>query len=998
MADAGFTPFPTAAPGGPANTAFRGTASPESFGSQVAGAGAKVGAAISEVGEELFKSAEYRASIQNELLANDSNSEATQKLGSTFGEFSKLEGRNASEAVDKYKEDVKAIVDDAVASAPNLAAKKLLSNSLRYMGDRYINYGQMHSDAEFNKWQHQSTITAADTATNEAFRAATLDDPNALAVSLGVGLNHQDSIADLSGLDEVGRKALKSKWMGDTISEIVRDTAAKGNVEKAQAIFDKYKDQMDGKSQLQVDSALKPIKLKIDSTDIAQRAASPTGGAAPAEFSSIERQHNLPAGFLVGTYGIESNYGRNKSVSSAGAAGPFQVMPATAAQYGLKDVNDLRESAEMTAKLAQDNMREMKPILGRDPTAGELYLAHQQGAHGATQLLIHPESNAAQLIGLDAVRANLPDSMKGRAATITGGEFAQYWISHFNSPGARGISDGAPVQGAMAPKSIAYERILAETEGNPQLRTAALSQANALYSQFNTETAAQRAVLDANVPRMISDVASGDTDPSKVPFDTSAIWNNYPADKAQSIIDEYSNAVKVGQFMQSVKWDTPEEIGQIKNQLDSGAGVVGDLLSKSSSDPDSYYKLKSQADDHLQKLIDRREKELKADPAGYVLSNPTVNRAAQSIIPNDSKSFADFAFKSMAVQQHLGLDGQFTHVLTKDSAEIAVRQITSNAGNAKATLDTLQKTTGDAWPFVYRDLVTLGKMPPEYQAMQILTDPGDLTIMSKALQEMNKDPTKDWSFRLGAGDSQAGAGTKKSLDLAVISGMSDYDNSLRQSGASERDIENIDKAVQVLAYGNQYFNKDPAAAPKAVQSFVGQYSYMAQGGARVPTSLYPKVNLDAQKMLAALDSSNIKIPDGVGQPGQPSGTAYLAWVKSAPEWVTAPTGDRLLLREPGGMGRAKYVRGNDGQPVSVMFTGDLSYSPNFSLPKPEAPRVSVTSETKPGGEPIEGFSDSASKAIQIYRNSLMESGSFTPEQVEQKVNEYKTNFKRVVPK
>jgi len=74
-------------------------------------------------------------------------------------------------------------------------------------------------------------------------------------------------------------------------------------------------------------------------------------------FFKLEKQNGLPAGLLSSIYSAESSRGKNL-VSPKGALGPFQFMPGTAAQYGLRggDVFDLNKSAGAAAKYLHDLM------------------------------------------------------------------------------------------------------------------------------------------------------------------------------------------------------------------------------------------------------------------------------------------------------------------------------------------------------------------------------------------------------------------------------------------------------------------------------------------------------------------------------------------------------------------------------------------------------------------------------------------------------------------
>lgn len=51
-------------------------------------------------------------------------------------------------------------------------------------------------------------------------------------------------------------------------------------------------------------------------------------------------KYGVPYGILAGVYGLETTWGQNPSTSSAGAIGPFQFLPSTAASYGYPLTNN----------------------------------------------------------------------------------------------------------------------------------------------------------------------------------------------------------------------------------------------------------------------------------------------------------------------------------------------------------------------------------------------------------------------------------------------------------------------------------------------------------------------------------------------------------------------------------------------------------------------------------------------------------------------------------
>jgi hypothetical protein len=122
---------------------------------------------------------------------------------------------------------------------------------------------------------------------------------------------------------------------------------------------------------------------------------------------------------------IESGFDPYAYHPASRAAGLFQFVPATAGQYKLAAVFNPQANANAAAALWLDNRRELSRGLGRSPTPGEVYLAHQQGAGGALRLLTHPDEPAIDLVGANAVTLN------GGTSDMTAKVFAAKWVDRF---------------------------------------------------------------------------------------------------------------------------------------------------------------------------------------------------------------------------------------------------------------------------------------------------------------------------------------------------------------------------------------------------------------------------------------------------------------------------------------------------------------------------------------------------------------------------------------
>jgi len=132
-----------------------------------------------------------------------------------------------------------------------------------------------------------------------------------------------------------------------------------------------------------------------------------------------------------------------------------QLLAISAADLRTQIVCLLQHRVENAAiQLAQNNKAELTKALGRPPTDAELYLAHQQGAEGASGLLSNPNAPASSIVGAKAVLSN------GGNLNMTAGQFANLWLNKYNgtsvgssggglNPG--GYTEGTPSAGGVAP-------------------------------------------------------------------------------------------------------------------------------------------------------------------------------------------------------------------------------------------------------------------------------------------------------------------------------------------------------------------------------------------------------------------------------------------------------------------------------------------------------------------------------------------------------------------
>lgn len=173
---------------------------------------------------------------------------------------------------------------------------------------------------------------------------------------------------------------------------------------------------------------------------------------------------SLDDGFISRLFQIES--GGDPSAITGSNRGLGQFSPDLERRYG---ITDWRDPGQQTAAVHQE-MNEFAPslakTLGRAPTSGELYLAHQQGLAGAQAHFNNPDGTAWQNIrpyyssdrvARAAIWGNIPDNARispsfnktmfpGGVDDVRSSDFTNGWITKFEgSPGVGGSSLSAMV-------------------------------------------------------------------------------------------------------------------------------------------------------------------------------------------------------------------------------------------------------------------------------------------------------------------------------------------------------------------------------------------------------------------------------------------------------------------------------------------------------------------------------------------------------------------------
>lgn len=334
-------------------------------------------------------------------------------------------------------------------AAFNTAAGKLVTASKGQIAN--------HSNAQQTVWFKTVNDVSASNALN--LIAANPDNPDIILNASAELTNAYVKQAELDGAqpgDEVWNDAIRRGKKDSVVARI--GTIATTEPDRALAIAEAERDLLG----TDYDAVYGALRARADeaagnsAADAAfagsevsfeeKQASSPTNPAAPIyqqTTTAIPGAYS-PSG-LARLIQIESG-GRADAVSPSGKHhGAAQFGEPAWKDYGAGgDPNNFDDSVRAAQRMGIAATKMLTPVLGRPPTDAELYIAHQQGAGGAKKLLTNPNATAASLIGIEAVKGNLPKNLRAQAATMTAAEFVGYWTHRFNKTMPAGAGPAPP--------------------------------------------------------------------------------------------------------------------------------------------------------------------------------------------------------------------------------------------------------------------------------------------------------------------------------------------------------------------------------------------------------------------------------------------------------------------------------------------------------------------------------------------------------------------------
>lgn len=288
MASVPFNPFPNAAT---ENTPLAARSSATTFGGASAEGLSGIGNELIQAGTRLSGLRLAHAGMTNELIANDQSTTMMKEVTQLYGEFSKKEGRAAYEALPGFQKELDSIYQRNLTNLPNLDAKVQAGRALKYVSDTYYHYAESYASSQFKTWQQKSAQGRAAELGTQAQMA--IDHPEKMDAFLGASDDEIRKLGETRFLDEQSITDEVKANRGKNVGNLIDTLLAGDDVNSAEALFDKYRNQIDGDSQVTILKALKPAVLNRDASvikDLAIRRA----GLAEGGFD-IDRAKNAIA-------------------------------------------------------------------------------------------------------------------------------------------------------------------------------------------------------------------------------------------------------------------------------------------------------------------------------------------------------------------------------------------------------------------------------------------------------------------------------------------------------------------------------------------------------------------------------------------------------------------------------------------------------------------------------------------------------------------------------
>lgn len=565
--------------------------------------------------------------------------------------------------------------------------------------------------------------------------------------------------------------------------------------------------------------------------------------------------------------------------SSKGAIGAAQLMPATAREVASKvgvdwDENRFRTDGAYNRALGEAYFGQMVDQFGGNLT---LACAAYNAGPGQVEKWCRQFGDPRQGgITSDQWASQIPFKETRDYVTKAGASLSQ--PNHAPSYQA---PDFAGQEAALAGNATLNERE----------KSMALSYVRRDQSIWNAQTATARTQLERNVNDLRAAYTNGNTQ-AQIPADQ--ITQLRPPEDAKNTIDTL-NILRQGAIeADNLRYASPEELNSA-NERDAVQMQGEDV---------SHYQARQQVLQQRNAVIQNMQKQMQADPASYVAQAPALegarNALQQAETSGDPSAIqsaqSDLTRQSMALQQHIA-PYQSPRMLTNAQVQqigAGLSAVNPAKDDVLPHLQTLETQFGPNWHQAFEELVTQGKMSPDYMILANMGRESQATgraIYARSLGQ--KLPDLENAVPQAVARDIRGTADSNPIDDALASFKATLDPQAG-GGALYGQIRNAVHR-QALNYAATGQNAEQAVT-SAVSDIVGQYD--TAGTIRAPKGELGAVqSATAYKLEALMQNDIAPPPSRLNIPESDRADYALARAKRLGQWVmnSNETGYNLVV-------------------------------------------------------------------------------------------------------
>lgn len=488
MAKVPYDPNPSVAPSEAGTSYENVSVNPGAFGAGLAQAESGLSGELGQAEKQTFDSA-----VQSQNLFNEANTNAAQSKyldgatailnkpesapGAGDGGFFTKRGDDSLASYDTAVGALNQLRSDTMQSLPNQRQQVMFDQLTRRLHSSYLDSMGRHVDQQINDAADAKT-GALLTTLGQTATVAGANDPAMFDEIIQQGKGAAQSWGDRRGYGADWGQQYAQKWVGQTVQNAAEQMANAGDVAGANALFDRYRGDMDKGSALATQTHLKSRTEDLQANNWATNALLGTNPSAP------------DVGSIAGQIQKVEGTGQNPNSSAAGV-GQFTdktwLDTVRGSRPDLADKSDVdllarRNDPEFASAMTHNyTAQNIQALSGANlpTTPGNVYMAHVLGPTGAIKALsADPSTPISALVSPQAVQAN---------PTILGGGKTVADVRQWADNQMVGVGPGAAVK---MDKAQTLAQAQAEFGNNPEMLRKATTAINEKYAAVSTAAAA----------------------------------------------------------------------------------------------------------------------------------------------------------------------------------------------------------------------------------------------------------------------------------------------------------------------------------------------------------------------------------------------------------------------------------------------------------------------------------------------------------------------------